>query len=107
MRLWNLNRSKYDIIADILKVADPSIGTLRTHIFSKAKLSNVLYERYFKILLDSKLMVKKREQIVSGQLHDVYYSTKKGSEFLLHYKVMKDAERIIKEMTDHLNELIK
>ena len=91
----NRNRSKMDIVQDMLSVA--SARTRKTRIMYQANLSFVQVERYLKELLGGGL-VERNE----GAL---YLTTPKGHEFLKNYaNYLEHSSRVNRELDEVVKE---
>ena len=77
------NRSRYEVIAAILKSADKE--ETRTKIMYKAMLSNDQCKKYLESLMRSGLV---NEVISDGKM--LYKITSKGARFLSYYDQMKE-----------------
>lgn len=77
------NRSRYEVIAAILKAA--SKEETRTKIMYKAMLSNGQCKLYLDSLMRSGLM----QEVANGE-KTVYRVTQKGNKFLSYYDQMKE-----------------
>jgi predicted transcriptional regulator len=84
-KLSLLNRSRIDIIANILGVSGE--GTKKTHIMYRCNLSFRQLHAYLNLLVDRKLLRKVVRKESSRQ--ELYETTSKGKAFLQAYKGIK------------------
>jgi predicted transcriptional regulator len=84
-KLSLLNRSRIDIIADILGVSGE--GAKKTHIMYRCNLSFRQLHAYLNLLVDRKLLRKVVRKESSRQ--ELYETTPKGKAFLQAYKSIK------------------
>jgi len=84
-KLSLLNRSRIDIIANILGVSGE--GAKKTHIMYRCNLSFRQLHAYLNLLVDRKLLRKVVRKESSRQ--ELYETTSKGKAFLQAYKSIK------------------
>jgi len=84
-KLSLLNRSRIDIIANILGVSGE--GAKKTHIMYRCNLSFRQLHAYLNLLVDRKLLRKVVRKESSRQ--ELYETTSKGKAFLQAYKGIK------------------
>jgi predicted transcriptional regulator len=89
------NRSRIEIIKDILQVAETAgeSGSKKTHIMYGANLSYKLLTKYLKEVLSAELICR-------GE--SCYIITEKGKEFLKSYENYKENRA---EIEDHISNL--
>ena len=73
------NRTRFEILADILKVASNS--SLKTHIMYKVNLSHRQLEKYLEFLITNQLLEETNNPDVGRR----YRITQKGIDFLKDY----------------------
>lgn len=75
-----INRSRFDILADMVEATSPPRGAKVTHILGRANLSYVIMQRYLTCLLKSELVEKE---------DNMYYSTEKGRDFVKRLRELR------------------
>jgi predicted transcriptional regulator len=76
-------RGSVDICADILDICSNG-GALKTHVMYKANLSYGMMAEYSKLLLECELL-----QLGESDSKNVFKTTEKGRQYLLHYQCMQ------------------
>lgn len=92
------NRTRMEIVADILKVALP--GTRKTHIMYGANLSFEQLEKYLKFLLKRGLLDNETKK---GE----YKTTKTGMSYLREFKEYHRYQETFEEKKQLLEEILE
>ncbi len=81
-------RSKWDIIHDMLKAIQEEDGAKKTHIMQRASLDWRLFKKYFKFLSEEGLIAKSTLEMHHGS-GEYYVLPEKGRELLKKLKEVK------------------
>ncbi|MGQ9640604.1 MAG: winged helix-turn-helix domain-containing protein [Candidatus Bathycorpusculaceae bacterium] len=89
-------RSRFDIIADILRVASGDDGAKKTQIMYGANLSYKVLTRYLSVVLEACLIRFERNR-------HCYVLTAKGREFLQRYREYSRRNRHVERQLENVN----